>query len=786
VSLLFDVAIAPWRGLAGAAERVRGVLSSGPPATPPPPLITIGKMPEGVPPAALAPEPALPAPDAWPFGEQFPRTCGTGRLAGGAIFWTDFLYDDHGATGVPVNVLREGLAPPAGTYTYPEGPAAGNGADIFRAAIGLTSTDSWWRVDWSALVDPAIPIALFALETGRGDAGTGAGEWPAGAGVHSAGIDHALLVSGKGAWLIDLQSESWTEVEYEVDLEARSFLAHVPRSVIEPAGTWTVRLAAGLATETGNAFAPVGPEHGALPGQPPIYNVAFRSNEQEPPHEGDWPTGANYWADKAQAAALTNGDVSAFSLAVDWAELASGTTNDELPLTGPSIRWYVSNHEFGQGVAEGDILSTAPQFLGRVQPYSICLPATYQPDKARPLTLLLHSLAMGQNQFASIDPRMLAEICDARDSIVITPLARGPSCWYFDEGELDVWEVWARVADEFAVDPNRTVIAGYSMGGYAAYKLGLSYPEVFAQAVSLAGPPTCGVRLLPEVDIPGNADPDSHCGREGDTWPLLANARWLPFVIAHGGLDELVPPLSVAEQVLELDRLGYRYRFTFYPFEDHLAYALQDDFEDSVSHMGTGLRQSDPGHITFAWYPALVRPDLGIGPHTVWWLSDLQAGGDPALLRGRVAEVDARSYALPDRNHSTHRRGNIVWQFNPTPGAVAEQIWREGGVPARQPALTLVLRGVTSLTVDLARAGFTPDEQGSVSVTTDNPVTIAFRGPGGNTVFSLDDGVNVKGSVAVPQGRQRITFAPAPARPRRAAGRTQRQGGSPRSPALTK
>jgi hypothetical protein len=29
------------------------------------------------------------------------RTCGTGRFAGGALFWPDFLYDDHGATGVP-------------------------------------------------------------------------------------------------------------------------------------------------------------------------------------------------------------------------------------------------------------------------------------------------------------------------------------------------------------------------------------------------------------------------------------------------------------------------------------------------------------------------------------------------------------------------------------------------------------------------------------------------------------------------------------------------------------
>ena len=62
-------------------------------------LVVVDGMPEGVPPAALRPEPQLPAPVDWPFGEHFPRTCGTGRLAAGALFWTDFIYDDHGASG---------------------------------------------------------------------------------------------------------------------------------------------------------------------------------------------------------------------------------------------------------------------------------------------------------------------------------------------------------------------------------------------------------------------------------------------------------------------------------------------------------------------------------------------------------------------------------------------------------------------------------------------------------------------------------------------------------------
>ena len=528
---LVDLALLPIRVGLGVAHTVLHAVTPASPA-PPSELLVVDGMPEGVPAAALRPEPALPAPAGWPFGEEFPRTCGTSRFAGGALFWSDFLYDDHGATGVLVDIPTGGLVPPRGTYVYPAGPAARNGADIFRVAVGLTETDTWWRVDWNTLLDPSVPIALFTFDTDRGQAPTD--QWPAGAGVRSAGIDLALLVSAAGARLIDLTTDESTPVEHTVDTSSRSFLARIPRSLVEPAGTWTVRLASGLANDEGDGFAEVPFIRGALPGQPNVYNIAFRTHEQEEAH-------LNFWSDQAQADALTDGDVSQFSLAVLWDQLADRLTTDEPVVRGTSTRWYVSSVELGQGIAETDVLSTEPQFLGRVQPYSVCLPATYAPGRKLPLTLLLHSLVLGQNQFAAIDPRLLHQVCDDRDSVVVTPLARGPSCWYFDEGELDVWEVWARVAEQLGTDPNRTVISGYSMGGYAAYKLGLTYPEVFAQAVVLAGPPTCGVRLLPDVDIPGDLNPDSHCAREGDTWRLLVNGRWLPFVIAHGVLDELVP-----------------------------------------------------------------------------------------------------------------------------------------------------------------------------------------------------------------------------------------------------
>jgi hypothetical protein len=745
---LLDLTLLPIRIALHVADAV--LHPSSPAPAPPAELVVVDGMPEGVPPAARRPEPNLPAPSNWPFGEEFPRTCGAGRLAGGALFWTDFLYDDHGATGVPIGDLKI-EAPPRGTYVYPDGPAARNGADIFRVAIGLTETHTWWRIDWNTLLDASVPIALFTFDTDP--ARTAAADWPAGAGVRSQGIDMALLVSERGAALTDLTTQVTTPVEHGVDLQSRSFVVQVPRSLVDPTGSWTVRLAAGLANVAGDGFADVPAGRGALPGQPNVYNVAFRTNDQEPPH-------LNFWSDSAQAAALSSGDVSKFAVTVPWAQLAARETEPEPIITGPSTRWYVSSIELGQGIAADNILSIKPQFLGRVQPYSICLPSTYAPGRALPLTLLLHSLALGQSQFAAIDPRLLHEVCEGRQSVVVTPLARGPSTWYFDTGELDVWEVWARVAEQLGTDPNRTVVSGYSMGGYAAYKLGLSYPQVFSQAVVLAGPPACGVRLIPDVDIPADLDLDSPCAREGDSWKLLVNARWLPYVIAHGLADELVPFASAAEQVLELDRLGYRHRFTVYPLEDHIAWVFQDRFEDPIAHMGTALRQADPGHITFAWYPQLVRADLGIGPHQVWWLSELTADPTVTARRGAVAEVDARSYARPDPTHTVRHHRGVVLNFDPTPGLYSELDWQVGRPVDALPYLTLGLTGVARLTVDVARAGLSALPWSTITVATDTAVRITLGGLPAGVQVQLD-GQPAGSTVAVPVGRHRITLAAA-------------------------
>ena len=88
--MLLDLALLPIRVARQIVDTVANTITPTP--APPGELVVVDGMPEGVPPAARWPEPQLPTPAGWPFGEQFPRTCGAGRLAGGALFWTDFIY----------------------------------------------------------------------------------------------------------------------------------------------------------------------------------------------------------------------------------------------------------------------------------------------------------------------------------------------------------------------------------------------------------------------------------------------------------------------------------------------------------------------------------------------------------------------------------------------------------------------------------------------------------------------------------------------------------------------
>ena len=699
-------------------------------AAPPTPAVAVSGLPDNMPPAALRPEPSLPVPLGWPFPDAFPHTSGTFRLIGGALEWSDFLYDDHGAAGARVAPPLVPLAPTYGTYVYPDGAAHGDGADVFRAAVGLDDGATYWRVDWNTLADPRIPVAEFALNTGDHRRAKGR-EWPAGAGIRSPGIDTALLVSSRGAWLIDVVGGARVSLSpyLSVDRSARSFVVRVPRTMLEPSGTWRVRLAAGLATAAGDGFAPVGIAQGAVPGQPAVYDVAFRSHTVEPVSlapTGSRPIPPNFWREAAQATALASHDVSSFGVDVHWDDLARHTTTPEPAPRGFSDRWYVSSIELGQGVVAhkgGDgVIDLAPTYLGRVQPYSVYVPSTYDGSSPLPLTWMLHSLFQQHNAFVSITPEFVQQACEARRSICVTPLGRGHDGFYLDAAELDFWEVWNRVAGAYRLDPTRTEIAGFSMGGYAAYRIGLAHPDLFAHATVLAGTPLCGRVLGPGVNIPFAR---GRCTTDGDTGPLVENARWLPYFIAHGTADEVLPIPGTLEQVDRLDRLGYRHRFEHYLGQAHIPWYAQDAWSSAALHMGTGPATTDPGHITYRWYPDLDRPEWGLQATGAYWIRSVAARHTEP---GALARVDADSLARPDPATWPERTRGVMLSTQASPASVSEVTWSAGVVPPRRAYISFGLTDVAALGVDLIRAGILPGEAATFDVRSDGPSSLTLIG----------------------------------------------------------
>ena len=69
--------------------------------------------------------------------------------------------------------------------------------------VGYAHNATYWRVDWNTLANADVPIAEWTFSTES--ATPAAGEtWPANAGVHSAGIQYALVVSAQHARLLDV------------------------------------------------------------------------------------------------------------------------------------------------------------------------------------------------------------------------------------------------------------------------------------------------------------------------------------------------------------------------------------------------------------------------------------------------------------------------------------------------------------------------------------------------------------------------------------------------------
>ena len=504
--------------------------------------------------------------------------------------------------------------------------------------------------------------------------------------VSSAGIQYALVVSAQHAQLLEVATGkpvSGAELHTEVNMAARSFIVRIPTSVLPVSGSWQVRLAAGLANAAGTEFATVPPQDGGIPGATNVYNVTFRSYQQESPlvcptealpdsaalelGAGRRTGGAkanattcrslecgNFWMESDQANTLASGDVSKYALAVDWSQLAAGESDTRTRahrLLQPLVRHAAGARRRRRGSRRREHIHRAHLPRPRAALRGVRAHHLQPQAKPAPLTWILHSL--GVNLQPVRRPR-----ADAARRRVPGPrqhlrhhrgLQRRAVVLRPRPGGLLGRLAPARQRLRPRI-PTRRSCPATRWAASPPTSSSLEYPDLFAQAMPLEGPVVCGERFVAGVETAAGSG--GQCESDGKTTPLIVNAKWIPYVMTYGAPDELVPFTGGLEQVEAFNKLGYRYYAVLVPGRGSPRVRLPERLCPRHVPARAPRTRAGPGIVHLQLVP---RPGVQLArhrPHGDYWISGLQArstapaswrASTPPRPRSRNRTRDART-----------------------------------------------------------------------------------------------------------------------------------------------
>ncbi len=204
---------------------------------------------------------------------------------------------------------------------------------------------------------------------------------------------------------------------------------------------------------------------------------------------------------------------------------------------------------------------------GSAQPFWIALPANYSPTRKWPLAVFLHGYSEGISKLSPWFPP--AEFVDAatrRGLILAIPYGRRNSD-FVQWGEDDVLRVKNEVLAHYAIDENRVLLCGTSMGGYGASAVGLHDPSQWRAVAPIAA------RADFYLWFKTSRESLPHWKRAlydaDDPRFLASNARQTPFLVQHGALDVTVPVEHSRRLFADARRLGLPLQYLEDPAGDH-------------------------------------------------------------------------------------------------------------------------------------------------------------------------------------------------------------------------
>ncbi|HVV77357.1 MAG TPA: hypothetical protein VHC43_15110 [Mycobacteriales bacterium] len=657
---------------------------------------------------------------------------GASGYVDGEYLYQGYLFDDHGGKGVTDaandHFLTQFLfAAKTGTLTYPTGPAFHNSAaDLLEFRVRPTPDATAIRVTLNTLAEPARTAFTVAIGTSSHSV-----PWPDDAGVQSPAAMF-LTVHGNNAQLVRASSGAVVlpNPSVRVDAHRRQFDVRILHAAWDP-GSQTVRFAAGVGlwdVKAGHYLVPGATATATTPGgvspsREALFDMAFRSHEPMP----DWnqlglsmtlgDAAANeqavqhcFWRECEQGTELAVGNVSPFHAEVDFAALRKRKTElAGLPRSGFIDRIMPSHFSFGQGINYGNACGRFPVtckgiLVGNLQPYEIYVPPGPAPAAGYGLTLQLHASGGNYNEY--MRSRNQSELGNrSGKSIVITPMARDADGDYTDMTEADAFEAWADLARYYRLDPSRTVITGYSMGGGGTYKLMERWPDLFARGFGIAALPYDG-------------------GFQGQ-W--ATSMRNVPLLVWVSATDEASPIFYARMEVAVLEKYGLRFTLDDFLEGDHITLATNDQYEPVAKRLGDATVTADPRRITFVVDRRNDFPKDGTVANHAYWLSGMK-------LRSRknpAGHIDATSFGFGQAEPVVRRPSRVPTigvvsggHHGPMPYLDFTERWAPVQRTVARDRLSLRAANLARLAVDAT--GALIDCDATIHVHSDGPLDVAF------------------------------------------------------------
>lgn len=667
--------------------------------------------------------------------------------------------DAAGELGVNDAARDAGLGPSLEEYqtndSYGDARDRVDGADLEEVRLATDADSVYLLARTTTMTAPTTGLVVLA-DT---QPGTAEHDVPFGSGISSTVADVAFFLNGSSGFVVDLGDPGGTpqplpagSVATQTSGFTNAIEARLPLGMVASPKGLTIAIASGTANTDGTGFAPLQLEEYAKSPQEHanVANIAFRPDEP-----------VRIWFERDQALSLFAGTIDPFFTTVELGKLLAAASEDYVPGHGYHDRIFISD--------------SAPQIVheqgmeGRFQHYGVYLPESYDGAAQLPLQWWLHWRGGNAHTAGAVIPKMFKQYGEDKDTIVVSPSARGSSTWYVSKGHVDFLEVWKDVLDTYSVDDDHVYVSGHSMGGFGSFLMTVLYPDRFAAGVPASPPVTQGAWT--GLDFPGCDDYTyeeySFCyvqanngrARDQHTRKLLKNLRHVPLAIFAGVEDELVPFSGVARQAEELTNLGYRYRLYANLVAEHYTPPVMDQWSEVADYEHAFTRDANPSRVTYTRDMPFERAteEVGVPQNTglhfdfdsAYWMSELT----PADPTAGVASFDGVTLGIPEAPYIAAPDTDAPTAVGQAgPYVVAGLQWLADvskPVPARSNAFRATLTGASSVRLDLDRMEIDSGDPITGTITTNRPLDLRLDGgwvtapvvTGGSAAVTLVDGV---------------------------------------------